>query len=394
MRASYRQKSIASVGIVLLAMVGWLSFPHHPASVGKGKPPAQAAALKDSVNLSDQQARQVQVITAATHAFAASIDAVGYVDFNQDRLAQIFSPYQGRVLAVEARAGDDVRKGQTLFTVESPDLAQAESALISNAALSALSSKILERSRQLLEAQANAQKDLDQASSDQQTTQGNYRASRNAMKIFGKSDTAIDHIITTRKVDNVLTVSSPFDGHVTARAVTVGSLVQPGAAVAAFSVADLSSVWVVAYISENDIADVHKGLPVEVNVAALPQLKLKGIISYIGTAADAVTHRVSVRAQVDDPSHQLRPQMLATFVVHSATPTVSIAVPLNAVVREGDGSITVFTTRGGHRFYRREVQLGLQQNGVDQIIGGLSPGEMLAGDGALFISNALALQSQ
>lgn len=394
MRANTRRRSVASAVIALLAALGWLTFSHHSDSADKAKRPAPAATAADAVNLSDQQARQVQVITAGTRAFAASIEAVGYVDFNQDRLAQIFTPYQGRVLTVDARAGDDVRKGQPLFTVESAELVQAESALIANASVSALSGKILERSRKMLAVQANAQKDLEQAIADQQTAEGNYLASRNAMKIFGKSESAMNRIIATRKVDDALIVASPFDGHVIARTVTVGTLVQPGTAAAAFSVADLSSVWVVANIAEADIADVHTGLLVQVNVAALPQLKLKGRISYIGSVADAVTHRISVHAQLDDPGHQLRPQMLATFTLQTAGPTVSVAVPLNAVVREGDGTMTVFTTRGGHRFYRREVQLGLQQNGVDQVLRGLKPGERLAGDGALFISNALALQLQ
>ena len=379
---------------MLLAALGWLAFSKHPASAGGTQRPVPGAAGADAVNLNDQQARQVQVITAGTVAFAASIEAVGYVDFNQDRLAQIFSPYQGRVLAVDARAGDDVSQGQALFTVASPELVQAESALIATASMNALSGKILQRSRKLLAAQANAQKDLEQAVADQQTAQGNYLASRNALKIFGKSESAMDRIIATRKVDDALTVVSPFAGHVIARAVAVGSFVQPGAAAAAFSVADLSSVWVVANIAEADIADMRMGLPVTVSVAALPQLKLKGRISYIGSAADAVTHRISVHAQLDDPAHRLRPQMLATFTLQTATPTVSVAVPLNAVVREGDGTMTVFTTRDSHRFYRREVQLGLQQNGLDQVLVGLGQGEMLAGDGALFISNALALQNQ
>ena len=394
MHASSTQKSAAGGVILLLAALGWLAFSKHPASAGGTQRPVPGAAGADAVNLNDQQARQVQVITAGTVAFAASIEAVGYVDFNQDRLAQIFSPYQGRVLAVDARAGDDVSQGQALFTVASPELVQAESALIATASMNALSGKILQRSRKLLAAQANAQKDLEQAVADQQTAQGNYLASRNAVKIFGKSESAMDRIIATRKVDDTLTVVSPFAGHVIARAVAVGSFVQPGAAAAAFSVADLSSVWVVANIAEADIADMRMGLPVTVNVAALPQLKLKGRISYIGSAADAVTHRISVHAQLDDPAHRLRPQMLATFTLQTATPTVSVAVPLNAVVREGDGTMTVFTTRDSHRFYRREVQLGLQQNGLDQVLVGLGQGEMLAGDGALFISNALALQNQ
>jgi len=85
---------------------------------------------------------------------------------------------------------------------------------------------------------------------------------------------------------------------------------------------------------------------------------------------------------------------MANFTVQTGAPTPSVAVPPDAVVREGDGSMTVFTTQDGRRFERREVRLGLQQHGMDQILAGLSPGEKLAGDGALFISSALALQSQ
>jgi cobalt-zinc-cadmium efflux system membrane fusion protein len=309
-------------------------------------------------------------------------------------VAQIFSPYQGRVLAVPARAGDDVKKGQLLFSVESPDLVQAESALIANAAVFDLSTRILERSRKMIAVQANAQKDLEQAVSDQQTAQGNYQASRNAVRIFGKSDAEIDRIVATRKVDNVLDVTSPIDGRVTERSIAAGTLVQPGASSPAFIVADLSSVWVVANVNEDEIASVRMGQPVEVSINGLPRLKLHGTISYIGSAADPATHRISVRAQIDDRQHQLHPQMMATFTVQTGTPTDSVAIPPDAVTREGDGSMMVFTTEDGRRFQRREVRLGLQQYGMDQILAGLSPGEQLAGDGALFLSSALALQSQ
>ncbi|MBB5357940.1 cobalt-zinc-cadmium efflux system membrane fusion protein [Rhodanobacter sp. ANJX3] len=389
----HRHWAVAAV-IVLVAAWSWLHFSNRTASPNADSTPPKTAGATDSVTISDKQATQVHVIRATTQAFDARLDALGYVDFNQDNTAQIYSPYQGRVLAVRARAGDDVKKGQVLFTVESPDLVQAESALISNAAVFDLSSKILERARKMLVVQANAQKDLEQAVSDQQTAHGNYLASRNAVKIFGKSDAEIDHLIATRTIDNTLTISSPIDGHVTARNIAPGTLVQPGASSPAFVVSDLSSVWVVANVPEDEIARVRMDQPVEVSVNGLPQQKLHGTISYIGSAADPGTHRIGVRAQIDDPQHQLHPQTMASFTIQTGAPTPSVAVPPDAVVREGDGSMTVFTTQDGRRFERREVRLGLQQYGMDQILAGLSPGEKLAGNGALFISSALALQSQ
>jgi cobalt-zinc-cadmium efflux system membrane fusion protein len=394
MRHTRQRRGFIGAVIVLLAVLAWLHFSaRHDSADVAGKSPVPTSS-KGSVTLSAKQANQIHVIHATEHAFEANLGAIGYVDFNQDHVAQIFSPYQGRVLAVPARAGDDVKKGQLLFSVESPDLVQAESALIANAAVFDLSTSILERSRKMIAVQANAQKDLEQAVSDQQTAQGNYQASRNAVRIFGKSDAEIDRIVATRKVDNVLDVTSPIDGRVTARSIATGTLVQPGASSPAFIVADLSSVWVVANVNEDEIASVRMGQPVEVSINGLPRLKLHGTISYIGSAADSATHRISVRAQIDDRQHQLHPQMMATFTLQTGTPTDSVAIPPDAVTREGDGSMMVFTTEDGRRFQRREVRLGLQQYGMDQILAGLSPGEQLAGDGALFLSGALALQSQ
>jgi len=376
--------------LILFLACAWLA----PRSNVPMPATADTLAAKDAVAITDLQARHVNVVPASTHGFDTQLDATGYVDFNQNRLAQVFSPYQGRVLQVPAEAGDDVRKGQTLFTVESPDLVQAESNLISTAGLLALSNKTLERARKMLEVQANAQKDIEQAVSDQQTAEGNYQAARNAVRIFGKSDAAMDRIVVSRKVDDTLAIVSPFAGQVTARSIAPGTLVQPGSATAPITVADLSSVWVVANVAEDAISSLRIGQPVAVTITALPNRTLQGKLSYIGSAVDPNTHRIIVHAQIDNAQHQLHPQMLASFTVQTGAPMPSIAVPVNAVVREGDGSMTVFTTQDGHRFVRREVKLGLQQDGLDQVLSGLSANERVAGDGALFLSNALALQSQ
>ncbi|MFC5488409.1 efflux RND transporter periplasmic adaptor subunit [Dokdonella soli] len=375
---------VVCIGYVWLAPRGGASLPTKAAA---------PTAAQDTVTITELQAKHVSVIAAQMHAFDARLDAVGFIDFNQDHLAQVFSPYQGRVREVRAKAGDDVAKGQVLFTVDSPDLVQAESNLISTAGLLALTSKTLERARQMITIQANAVRDIEQAVSDQQTAAGNYQAARNALRIFGKSDADMDRIAASRKIDGELRVVSPFAGRVTARAAAPGVLVQPGAAPAPFTVADLSSVWMVANVVEGDVAALRIGQSVSVTVAALPGRKLQGSISYIGSTVDPSTHRVSVRSEIADPQHELRPQMLATFVVHTGAPVQSVGVPANAVVREGDGTMTVFVTGDGRRFVRRVVKLGLQQDGMDQIIEGLSASERAAGDGALFVSNALALQS-
>ena len=381
----------ALLGLGIYVGHAWLAGPGDDAA-----PTASNAANSnpDSVTITALQAQHVSVESVRTHDFSQQREAVGYIDFDQDHLAQVSSPYQGRARQVLAQAGDDVAKGQLLFTIDSPDLAQAEGNLISTAGLLAQTGKALERARQMITIQANAQKDVDQATSDQQTAEGNYRAARDALHTFNISDAEMDRLVASRKVDGELRIVSPFAGHVSARTIAPGTLVQPGSTPAPFSVADLSTVWGVANVSEDDVAALQPGQTVSVSIPALPGRTLQGNVSYIGNAIDPNTHRLMVRADISDPGHQLHPQMLADFVIRTGRPVRSMAVPISAVVREGDGTMTVFTTQDGRRFTRRSVKLGKQQDGLDQILEGLSTNERVAGDGALFLSNALALQSQ
>jgi cobalt-zinc-cadmium efflux system membrane fusion protein len=384
--------AVLLVAVGLYAGITWLA--HRSDNVAPVQTAAASADADDAVTITEQQAKHVTVVPASLHTFNTQLDAVGNIDFNQDRVTQVFSNYQGSVKQVLAKAGDDVAKGQPLFTVDSPDLVQAESNLISTAGLLELANKTLDRARKMLEVQANAQKDIEQATSDQQSAAGNYQAARNALRIFGKSDAEMDRIAASRKIDGEMTVVSPFTGRITARSVAPGVLVQPGTAPAPFTVADLSSVWMVANVAEDQAVALRIGQTVSISVDALPGRHLQGSISYIGSAVDPNTHRVSVRSEIRDPHHELLPQMLASFEVQTGASIASVAVPPNAIVREGDGTMTVFSTRDGRHFVRRPVKLGMQQDGLDQILEGLPANEHVAGDGALFISNALALQSQ
>jgi cobalt-zinc-cadmium efflux system membrane fusion protein len=100
-----------------------------------------------------------------------------------------------------------------------------------------------------------------------------------------------------------------------------------------------------------------------------------------------------VRSEINDPQHELRPGMFATFVIETAEPARTLAVPFDGLVREGDGTMTVWVTKDRHNFERRTVQIGLQHGGYDQILDGLQPGELIASEGALFLSNFFAAPS-
>jgi multidrug efflux pump subunit AcrA (membrane-fusion protein) len=207
------------------------------------RPLGGASRDAPSLDLTDVQLASVKVEPVGEREFPLEKESVGSIDFNEDMTLQVFTPYQGRIIGLFAKVGDDVKKGQTLFTIDSPDLLTAESTLIAAAGVLELTTRNLARLRQLYTTRAISQKDLEQAVSDQQTAEGALRASRDSVRLFGKTDAEIDGIIAKRMADPTLVVPSPITGRITARNAAPGLFVQPGVAPAPYSVGDISTMW-------------------------------------------------------------------------------------------------------------------------------------------------------
>ena len=344
-----------------------------------------------SVELNEKQMSTVKVGTAQDYTFPVEKAAVGSIDFNEDMTLQVFTPYQGRILDAFAKVGDEVKKGQVLFTIDSPDLLSASSTLIAAAGVLELTTRALKRLSMLYETKAVAQKDLEQAVSDQQTAEGAMKAARDAVRIFGKTDAEIDAIVKDRRADPKLVVKSPIDGRITARNAAPGLFVQPGNAPAPYSVADTSTMWMLANVAESDVSAIHMGQHVEVAVMSYPGKTFGGHITTISSNVDPNTHRMLIRSEVEDPKHELRSGMFARFAITTGNPMKSLAVPLDGVVREGDGTMTVWVTTDRKRFIQRTVKIGERKDGLRQIVDGLQPGELIATEGAIFLSNMLAI---
>ena len=352
------------------------------------------ALTADSVELSADEVEQFKVRPVVERVFTVQRDAVGTIDFNQEMSVAVFPPVPGKIITLFARAGDDVGRGDPLYTIDSPDLVQAGQTLIATTGVLNLTTRVLERAKQLREVQGLAQKDVDQAVSDQQAAEGAFKAARDAVRIFGKTDAEMDRIVADRKIDAVLVVRSPIAGRVTARNAAPGLLAQPGTAPAPYTLADISTMWMLANVAETDFPVLRLGAAVDVTVKAYPGRVFRGTIVNIGAAVDPTTHRVVVRSEIPDPTHELRPGMFATFVIRTGKAVRSPAVPLNGVVREGDGTMTVWVTTDRRRLVKRTVTVALEQEGFDQIVDGLKPGELVATDRALFLNNALTEASR
>ena len=353
-----------------------------PAAEGPGK-----VVDPDNVELAQSQTESIDVMTVSERTFPLQRDAVGNIDFNEDLSTQVFTPYQGRIVKLFVKLGDNVSRGQVLFTIESPDLIQADSTLIAAAGVLDLTTRALERAQELYKVQGIAEKDLQQAISDQQTAEGALRAARNAVEVFGKSAAEIDLMIRTRTIDPYLVVPSPISGRITARNAAPGLFVQPGNPPAPYSVADISRVWMNASVTESDMPLVHSGQKIQVSIMAFPGRVFGGEISAVGATVDPQLHRGLVRAEIEDPKHELLPGMFASFVIATGPPEQAVAVPLDGVIREGDGSMTVWITTDHRHFRKRTVKVGLQHDGYGEILDGVHPGEQVVTKGAIYLDN-------
>jgi cobalt-zinc-cadmium efflux system membrane fusion protein len=377
--------------MVLAALAGIAHFSAKAQDPEKPKAaPPMSGPDADAVELSDSQLHMIDTGSVSERVFPIEREAVGSIDFNEDMAAQVFPPYQGRIVKLYARIGDNVTRGQQLFTIESPDLIQAESGLIATAGVLDLTTHALGRARQLYDVQGMSEKDLQQAVSDQQTAEGAFKAARDAVAVFGKSPSEIDHMVKSRTIDPYLVVPSPITGRITARTAAPGDFVQPGNVPAPYAVADISRIWMNANVTESDMPVVRKGQPIRVAVMALPGRVFEGEISTVGATVDPQLHRGLVRAEVEDPQHELLPGMFASFVIVTGEPLNAAAVPLDAVVREGDGTTTVWVTTDRHHFTRRAVRIGVQHAGYDQVLKGVQPGEQVVTKGAIFLDNLVS----
>jgi cobalt-zinc-cadmium efflux system membrane fusion protein len=384
------------IGAAAIAGSRYLAGPTSVAAATKDRiasqaPPDGNRALQ-FVDLTEKQIGGLKIGSVEQRNFEQLKTAVGTIDFNENMLVQVFSQYPGKILKAFVNLGDEVKQGDILFTIDSPDLLQAESALLASAGVLELQTRTLARATQLLKAGGSAQKDVDQATSDHQTAEGNFKAARNAVRIFGKTDAEIDQILAQRKVDSTLLVPSPISGRIVARNAAPGFLTQPGNAPAPYSVADLSTMWMVANVIETDAPAYRLGQEVEVKVPAYPDTIFHGHVTTVGSMIDPNSHRQLVRSEIADPQHLLRSGMFASFVIRMGDAARSPAVPVEGVVREGDGTMTVWVTADRRRFVKRTVKVGIQQQGgLSQILEGLEPGELVVTDGAVFLSNKLLL---
>ena len=368
------------------------------ASKETAAPPSKTG---DSIRITKEQMRQLSIVPVKLSTFRVLRPAIGQIAFNEDASTVVHSPFSGRVTRLIAKIGDDVKRGQPLFEIDSPEVVQAQTDLI--AAIQglgkaksqlALAKRILDRQTSLLADRATAQREFDQAQndyalaeSDYATAQGTLTAARNRLRvIIGRDPEEIERVERERLINPLITVNAPIDGTVIARKVGPGQYVRSDAADPLYSIANLSTMWLKANVPENDISLVRVGQEIEVKVTALPDRTFKARITAIGATSDMATRRVVVRSEIPNPDRALKAEMFASFKIATGEGGPMPAVPVEAVIREGDLA-TVWVQREPLLFQRRVVKIGMEMDGRLQILDGLALGELVIGRGAIFVDN-------
>ncbi|WP_431268516.1 efflux RND transporter periplasmic adaptor subunit [Dankookia sp. P2] len=403
--AAPRRRRLWIPALLLLVAGGGAAgyfYTHQPRVV----PTSPAASVTEPMSqgefrLSDNEMRALRIEPMALRDFRAERVAEGRIAYNDDRATPVFSPYNGRVVRVLARMGDTVKAGDPLLEIETTDLAGAANDLLSaadaaNKARATLDQSKREEARQasLFSARAASQRDVEQArvattgaAADLRSAEATLSAARDKLRVLGRSMEQIAKIEQSRMVDAVVTVPAPIGGTVTQRRVGPGQWLSTGASDPVFTIADLSTMWLVAAVRELDAPLIKVGQPVKVAVGALPDREFDARITATSAGLDPTTRRMTVRAEVLDPERLLKPEMFATFRISVGEEQRAVAVPVNALIYRG-AEASVWVALDGNRFILRKVKTGIRSGDMVEVLDGLQPGEHVVTGGALFIDRA------
>ena len=334
----------------------------------------------------DQMAH-VQVVTVEPGTLTRTLRLTGAVAYNAFKTTPVITQVGGPVSRILVVPGQHVRAGQPMLEVSSPDYSQLLDAYLKAADLFRLADKNYTRAQDLYQHHAIAERDLEVAESDRNQARADLNAAEQGMKILGiKNPSGLAKAPSSAQIP----VLAPIGGEVVERLVSPGQVVQAGQT-QAFTISDLSTVWVLANVYQSDLAYVRSGNDVVVQTDAYPG-SFHGRISYVSPSLDPNTRTLQARIVVDNPGEKLKKDMYCTVTVTAGSIANVLAVPDSSVLRDDNNQPFVYVETGTNQFGRRDVDVGEKQNGKVQILKGISAGERVVGDGSLFLQFANALQ--
>jgi len=365
--------------ICILAAGSWLLCGcSGKSAAGDGTPPPPKVEQETDVNiLQVEHPDQFPLVKAGESLQAPSLTVTGVISPDVSRTVPVISLATGRVVEIRARLGDAVQKGQVLLRVRSPDIAGAFADYRKAIADEALASKQFERAQILYDKGAISLNDFQVAQDAEAKAKVDVETTLERLHVLG---------VDKEHPAGVVEIKAPVSGVITDQQVTSASGVQALTGGNPFTISDLSHVWVLCDVYENDLANVHVGESAEVRMVAYPDKVLTGRISNVGPILDPAIRAAKVRVELANPGGLLRVGMFASATFRGQKKQRVATVPSSAILHLHDRD-WVYVPAGGKKFRRVEVQAGATlPDKMQSLLSGIEPGQEV-------VSSALVLQN-
>lgn len=348
---------------------------------------ARPSATPQLFTIPADQMSHIQLVTISPGTMTRTLRLTGTVAYNAFKTTPVITQVGGPVSRILVIPGDHVQQNQPMLEVSSPDYAQLLDGYLKAADSYRLADKFYQRAQDLYAHHAIAQQDLEQAESNRTQAQADLRAAAQGMRILGiKNPEDLSKMPSSAEIP----VLAPISGEVVERLVSPGQVVQSGQT-QAFTISDLSSVWVLANVYQADLQYVKDGDNVVVQTDAFPE-SFHGRISYVSPALDPTTRTLQARVVVDNPGEKLKRDMYCTVTVTAGVLKNVLSVPVAAILRDDNNQPFVYAMSGEDQFARRDVVLGETQDDETRIVKGIEPGDRIVNNGSLFLQFANSLQ--
>jgi cobalt-zinc-cadmium efflux system membrane fusion protein len=377
----FRKKGHLEFGLLAFSIatalaVGGCGKEQGNVAAQEAPPPQQIIPGVDVTLFAVEHPEQYPIVTATRYDAPSEIVTTGVVLPDIARSVPVITLASGRIVDIRARLGDTVQKDQVLLRVRSDDVAGGFDAYRKAVADELLARKQLDRTKDLYEHGAMAQQDLEVAQDNEDDAKTTLETATEHLKLLGNDPD---------KPNGIVDLVAPISGVITDQEVTNAASVQAYSSPNPFTISDLSTVWVVCDVYENDMANVRLGESADIKLNAFPDKMIKGRVSNVGAILDPTIRTAKVRLEVPNPGEFMRPGMFATATFFSLDKKTFTSVPSSAILHLHDRDWVFLPTQG--KFRRTEVTTGAQlPNGMQEITGGLQPGQGV-------VSNAGTIQN-
>jgi membrane fusion protein, heavy metal efflux system len=367
-----------------LLITSWLVAVGLAACGRHEEPGASNAAVPAVAQESAPASSRIETAVVSATYGKPKLSLAGKVAYGEDRYSKISSPVQGRVIEVRGRLGDQVKAGQILLVVDSPDIAQAYSDFIKEESDLTYATRAYDLAKDLYETKALALKDLKQAENDLIKAKAEFRRAKERLLSLRVPAGELEKPLDKQKITSRFDMRSPLTGTIVERTVTPGQSIGGDPGQVLFTVADLDSLQVVADVYERDLDVVHAAQTATVTVEAYPGVAFEAVIATIGDIVDPATRTIKVRAWVNNETHKLKPEMFARLNIDLGDGGSFVSIPKEALL-EIDGKEYVYVAEADGQFLKREVKVSNVSNDLIRVLEGLKAGERIVTKGAILL---------